>query len=82
MSMSVGASGAVYGLLGAYLTHRYMNRHHWPIQSDELMFLAQIFGINLLLTWVANVDHWGHVGGALGGAAFVYYLQTRGRSGF
>ena len=68
MSMSVGASGALYGLLGAYAARRYV-LYRMPLDSQELAWLAQVIGINFVLSLLANVDIYGHLGGLAGGAA-------------
>lgn len=153
-AVSVGSSGAIFGLLGAYVTHRWLQRDCAPIQEDEITWLVQasqghaaflsdlphagqvlllflqfccaalcyampyrgwgrqahgkrswgrqcvsvseycshpkptpvgqlgvqVFGINFFLTYLANVDSWGHIGGMLGGAAFVMALGRGGGS--
>jgi membrane associated rhomboid family serine protease len=68
-NLSVGASGAIFGLLGAlvYFAWRSPGRINW--QS----LLAPI-GINLLIGFmIPNIDNYAHVGGLIGGfvAAFI-----------
>lgn len=65
--ISVGASGALFGLLGFVLYARVFRYSHVTpaIQSSLLTVLA----INLLIALVpgSNIDVWSHVGGLLGG---------------
>lgn len=75
---TVGASGAVFGLMGAavvFMRTRGMN----PMESG----LGLWIGLNLLITFtIPNISIGGHVGGLLGGAlaAFVMFdLRDRVR---
>jgi membrane associated rhomboid family serine protease len=67
--ISVGASGAIFGLVGAYsifvLVHRRaFNRGGIP----ALLWLLFIIGVNLSIgLFVPNVDNFAHVGGLLSG---------------
>lgn len=76
---SVGASGAVFGLVGAYYVFLKRNEAFFGesgkrgmagVQRTLVMNLA--FGLSS-----SNVDNWGHVGGAIGGAAVSYYFGPR-----
>ena len=69
-NMSVGASGAVMGLVGACIAFGLRHRRHIP------GFLRGLFGttlyiyaaIILLIGAIPGIDGWGHFGGAVGGA--------------
>lgn len=65
-TLAVGASASIFGLMG-YTLHfrlRRLPRRWLPIDSGFL----QIFLINFLFAqMVPNIDHWGHVGGFVGG---------------
>jgi membrane associated rhomboid family serine protease len=67
--VSVGASGAIFGLVGAYsifvLVHRQaFNRGGIPV----LLWLLFIIGLNLSIgLFVQNVDNFAHLGGLLSG---------------
>jgi membrane associated rhomboid family serine protease len=76
---SLGASGAVFGVFGAYYV--FLNRNEWLLgeQGQEMAGrVTQVIGMNLLLGLVNPViDNWGHLGGAIGGAACAYYFGPR-----
>lgn len=65
-TLSVGASASIFGLMG-YTLHfrlRRLPRRWLPIDQG----FVQILLINFLLAQtVPNIDHWGHVGGFIGG---------------
>jgi len=67
---TVGASGAIFGLMGAavvVMRHRGVN----PMESG----LGLLIGLNLLLTFtIPNISIGGHIGGLLGGALTAYVL--------
>ena len=61
---TVGASGAVFGLMGAAVVVM-RNRGINPMESGLPLFL----GLNLLITFtIPNISIGGHIGGLLGGA--------------
>lgn len=67
--ISVGASGAIFGLVGAYsifvLVHRRAFRRNG---IPALIWLTLIIGVNLGLgLFISNVDNYAHVGGFLSG---------------
>ena len=67
---TVGASGAVFGLMGAavvVMRSRGMN----PMESG----LGLWIGLNLLITFtIPNISIGGHIGGLLGGAIIAFLL--------
>jgi len=73
---SLGASGAIYGLLGALVAYLVRNRQGFGEYGQRrLMNLLGVIGINLLLTIsVPYIDLWGHAGGLLGGLALGWAL--------
>lgn len=83
---AVGASGAVFGLMGAlstfYLLHRKALRAHG--QRDYSQVLVRTVALNLLLGAIppSSIDNWGHVGGLLCGSALMLYysLQAKKRA--
>ena len=61
---TVGASGAVFGLMGAAVVVM-RNRGIDPMESGLALWL----GLNLLLTFtISNISVGGHIGGLVGGA--------------
>ena len=64
---SVGASGAIFGLAGAFLAISLRRRSYWDtFGSQMLMFI----GINIAIGFsgaFGNIDNFGHLGGLIGG---------------
>ena len=63
---SIGASGAIFGLLGAMLYFGY----HYRVFLDDVIKsqIIPIIMLNLLLGFMAsNIDSAGHIGGLIGG---------------
>ncbi len=73
---SVGASTAIFGLVGAEGIFLYQNRKlfrsHYRSAIGNLVFVVVA---NLLLGFVPGIDHWGHVGGLLGGLLFAWFAS-------
>jgi len=70
-SISVGASGGIFGLMGALLAFAIIDRH--KIQKKYLSSLIQIIVINLVIGLsIKNIDNFGHIGGLLGGFMIGY----------
>lgn len=79
-SVSCGASSGVCGVVGAYVAARLANRRLSPLTSADFSWVAQIVGINLVVQALgggAGLDHWSHLGGAVGGAAAALLLGPR-----
>jgi rhomboid protease GluP len=74
---SVGASTAVFGLIGAQLLFFYQNRElfggHARQAIGNILF---IIAINLFIGLSPGIDNWGHVGGLLGGTMFAWFAGT------
>jgi membrane associated rhomboid family serine protease len=74
--ISVGASGAIFGLVGAYsifvLTHRRAFRHNG---IPALLWLVLVIGVNLGIGLVIpNVDNYAHIGGLLSGCLLGWWF--------
>lgn len=68
---SLGASTAVFGLLGAHAVFAYRNQHVFGRRAREaLRGIVQIALVNLLIGLSPGIDNWGHLGGLLGGLLF------------
>jgi rhomboid protease GluP len=75
---SVGASGAIFGLLGALATFLYLHRATFgqlgAMQLRQLVFVALI---NLAMGLTPGIDNWGHVGGLVTGSLLAWFLGPR-----
>ncbi|MEM6529113.1 MAG: rhomboid family intramembrane serine protease [Chloroflexota bacterium] len=73
---SVGASGAVFALLGTQIVYFYRNREElgdWG--RGALRQYLLLLGINLLLGFsIPQIDNLGHIGGLIGGAILGFVL--------
>jgi rhomboid protease GluP len=75
-SYSVGASTAVFGLIGAELIFFYQNRQLFGSYARQAISnIVFIIGINLFIGLSPNIDNWGHIGGLLGGAMFAWFAS-------
>jgi membrane associated rhomboid family serine protease len=74
-TLTVGASGAVFGILGAGLV---LERSRVYVFGGQALF---VIGINLVLSFVlSNISIGGHVGGLIGGALSMLALTHFGRN--
>ncbi|KAJ4712994.1 Rhomboid-like protein [Melia azedarach] len=81
-SISVGASGALFGLLGAMLSELLTN---WSIYSNKaaaLLTLVVIIAINLAVGILPHVDNFAHIGGFLAGFLLGFVLLLRPQFGW
>ena len=76
---SVGASGAIFGLLGAML---YFGYHYRVYLGNVLKSqIIPLILLNLLLGFVMNgVDNFAHIGGLIGGALISVGLGVKYKS--
>ncbi|WP_432663948.1 rhomboid family intramembrane serine protease [Wukongibacter baidiensis] len=80
-SVSVGASGAIFGLLGAYF-YLYLS-HPDVFKGGYLKNLLTILGVNLLFgILVPNIDNWAHICGLIGGFIVSWSVGFRGEGIF
>ncbi|CAM4058489.1 rhomboid family intramembrane serine protease [Paenibacillus alkaliterrae] len=64
--IGVGASGAIYGVYGAYLYISLFRKTQLDESSRKTVYTILIFGVIYSLL-VPRIDLWAHVGGALAG---------------
>ena len=64
---SLGASTAIFGLLGAYGALLFQNRRIFSGARAALNQVLRVAALNLLLGLAPGIDNWGHMGGLLGG---------------
>lgn len=75
---SIGASTAVFGLIGAQLVFFYQNRTLFgSVARQAIGNTVFIIAINLFIGLNPNIDNWGHIGGLLGGAMFAWFASPR-----
>ncbi|XP_054784882.1 RHOMBOID-like protein 5 isoform X1 [Prosopis cineraria] len=81
-TISVGASGALFGLLGAMLSELLTN---WTIYENKcaaLITLLVISALNLSLGFLPRVDNSAHVGGFTSGFLLGFVLLMRPQYGY
>ncbi|XP_008799828.2 RHOMBOID-like protein 2 [Phoenix dactylifera] len=81
-SISVGASGALFGLLGAMLSELITN---WTIYANKfaaLLTLVIIIAINLAVGILPHVDNFAHVGGFITGFFLGFVILIRPQFGY
>jgi len=71
--ISAGASGAVYGLIGAVAVKSFFTRRALDGISSYIVAIWIIIGF-VMSSMVTGVDAFGHLGGLLGGALFGYVI--------
>jgi len=75
---SVGASTAVFGLIGAQVIFFYQNRELFGDQARKAIGnTVFIIAINLFIGLSPGIDNWGHIGGLLGGVIFTWFAGAR-----
>lgn len=72
-SVSVGASGAIFGILGAVLVFSIKMKKN--IGRNLLTNVISVIAINLMLGFsISNVDNYAHIGGLIAGVIFATAL--------
>lgn len=78
-SISVGASGGIFGLMGALVAFAIIERH--KIEKRYLSSLLQIIIINLFIGLsIQNIDNFGHIGGLFGGFIIGYIIYKTSKN--
>lgn len=69
---SLGASGAVFGLMGAYYVFLNQNDSLFGRSGEAIMGrVAQTLTMNVIFGMASpSIDNWAHIGGAVGGSLF------------
>lgn len=65
--VTVGSSGALFGLMGADLSFILYNKSEVLFWKLECVAIAAIILINFLMGWFPGVDNFAHLGGLLSG---------------
>jgi rhomboid protease GluP len=72
-SPSLGASTAIFGLLGAQGVFIYQNRALFGNQTRQaLQSIILVAFINLMIGLSPGIDNWGHIGGLVAGVIFTW----------
>jgi membrane associated rhomboid family serine protease len=73
---SLGASGAIFGLIGALAVFLYRHTHLFgPAGRNMLYNVVFIIAVNLVISVATpGIDLWGHVGGLVTGSALAWFL--------
>ncbi|GKU95322.1 hypothetical protein SLEP1_g8695 [Rubroshorea leprosula] len=81
-NISVGASGALFGLLGAMLSELLTNWTIYTNKAAALITLVVIIAINLAVGILPHVDNFAHIGGFLTGFLLGFVLLLRPQFGW
>ncbi|KAG1366655.1 RHOMBOID-like protein 10, chloroplastic [Cocos nucifera] len=74
-SPAVGASGAIFGLVGSFAVFVLRHRGLTEGGKQDLKYIAQVIALNMVLGLLCKgIDNWGHLGGLLGGMAMSWFL--------
>jgi membrane associated rhomboid family serine protease len=77
-SLGVGASGAIFALLGAWVAYNYRRRGS-AMASAQLRWAGILIAINLFLGFsIASIDNFAHIGGLISGAAAGFVAEGFG----
>jgi rhomboid protease GluP len=76
---SVGASGAIFGLMGAVMVLFWKHRHELLVRDKRIGVVIAVWAIFTIVTglMVPMIDNAGHVGGLLGGVGAAWVLPPR-----
>ena len=76
---SVGASGAIAGIIGALLVYFLYYRENFGVRGRSMLQqILFVIVINAFFGLSSNgIDNWGHLGGLIGGAAVAWGILPR-----
>ncbi|KAL6908002.1 hypothetical protein ACP4OV_002172 [Aristida adscensionis] len=78
-SISVGASGALFGLIGSMLSELITNWSLYANKVAALLTLVFVIVVNLALGILPRVDNFAHIGGLISGflLGFVFFIRPQ-----
>lgn len=77
-SVSVGASGAIFGLFGSILVFSIKERKR--VKKEYILNLIGIISLNLVIGFsMNNIDNLGHIGGIIGGTIISIFLSYKNK---
>ncbi|MDP8239504.1 MAG: rhomboid family intramembrane serine protease [Candidatus Hatepunaea meridiana] len=73
---SVGASGAIFGVMGSVIVFMYKYQNHFFIRNKRIGFILVIWALYTIAGGFTDpyVDNFAHIGGLIGGALVTLYL--------
>ncbi|MBN1180609.1 MAG: rhomboid family intramembrane serine protease [Anaerolineae bacterium] len=75
---SVGASGAIFGLIGAMGAYLYRYRAKFVAGQSRLMNILMVAGYNLIYGFISpGIDNWAHIGGLVAGVVLGWLMAPR-----
>lgn len=75
---SIGASGALFGLIGALIPLLYLNRKVLANTRQHINNLITVIALNLVFGFTAGgIDNWAHIGGLAGGLTLSWLTAPR-----
>ncbi|CAI5487635.1 unnamed protein product [Closterium sp. Naga37s-1] len=80
--ISVGASGALFGLVGACLSELLINWKLYDNRFSALMTLLILIAINLAIGLMPYIDNFAHIGGCIAGFFLGFALLLKPQHGF
>lgn len=80
--VSVGASGALFGLLGAMLSELLINWTIYTSKGSALFTFVVMLGVEFALGLLPRIDNFAHIGGFLAGFLLGFVLLIRPRFGW
>ncbi|KAJ4718374.1 Rhomboid-like protein [Melia azedarach] len=81
-TISVGASGALFGLLGSSLSEIITNWNLYANKCAALTTLLIVIALNLTIGFIPGVDGTAHIGGLLAGFFLGFLLLLRPQYGY
>ncbi|CAN6382173.1 unnamed protein product [Urochloa humidicola] len=76
-TVSVGASGALFGLIGSMLSELITNWSLYANKAAALVSLVAVIALNLALGILPHVDNFAHIGGLLSGFLLGFVFLVR-----
>ncbi|KAF8699052.1 hypothetical protein HU200_034743 [Digitaria exilis] len=78
-TISVGASGALFGLIGSMLSELITNWSLYANKVAALVSLVLVIAVNLALGILPRVDNFAHIGGLISGflLGFVFFIRPQ-----